>query len=466
MNNSRVQTSKYIFFDILSAFLAWTIFIYFRATEIENVKFIANRDYYSNLIIVISAWFLLYFFTGSYRNIFRKSRLNEFLKTFIICSIGVTVLFFIALLDDSISDYRQYYQSLGSLFVLHFSFTSFFRFILTNKTAKLIHSKKLGFNTLIIGSNELAYQIFIDIKNEKQSSGNKIIGFLNIFKKEKYLLSDYTRHFGDYKNIIEVIHEKNIEEIIIAIEKKEHNKIEEILNILDQTNVIVKVIPDMYDILLGRVRMNSILGTPLIEVKNDYQPEWEKRFKLFSDYLAALLCILIFSPVFLICSLIIKFSSKGPIIFKQERIGINGKPFTIYKFRSMIIDSEKNGPQLSSERDLRITKFGKFMRKIRLDEIPQFFNIIKGDMSFVGPRPERHFYAKKLIEKAPHYKRIYKVKPGITSWGMVKFGYAENIEEMMRRLKYDIIYMENRSLLIDLKILIHTIVIILERKGK
>jgi len=222
----------------------------------------------------------------------------------------------------------------------------------------------------------------------------------------------------------------------------------------------------MYDILLGRVRMNSILGTPLIEVKNDYQPEWEKRFKLFSDYLAALLCILIFSPVFLICSLIIKFSSKGPIIFKQERIGINGKPFTIYKFRSMIIDSEKNGPQLSSERDLRITKFGKFMRKIRLDEIPQFFNIIKGDMSFVGPRPERHFYAKKLIEKAPHYKRIYKVKPGITSWGMVKFGYAENIEEMMRRLKYDIIYMENRSLLIDLKILIHTIVIILERKGK
>ena len=132
----------------------------------------------------------------------------------------------------------------------------------------------------------------------------------------------------------------------------------------------------------------------------------------------------------------------------------------------MYLNSENNGPQLSSDGDQRITRFGKFMRKVRLDEIPQFFNILKGDMSFVGPRPERAFYADKLIEAAPHYKRIYKVKPGITSWGMVKFGYAQNLEEMLRRLKFDILYIENRSLLIDLKIMIHTIVIILERKGK
>lgn len=466
MNNSTLQASKYVLLDILSTFLAWTFFIYFRATEIENAKFIANQDYFTNLIIVISGWFLLYFFTGAYKDIFRKSRLNEFIKSFVICLIGVTILFFVALLDDSISDYRQYYQTFGSLFALHFLITSFFRFLLTNHTTKLIHNRKLGFNTIILGSDQRAMEIYNDIKNEKKSSGNKIIGFLNIFEKENYNLSTLTKHLGDYHNIIEVIQQNKVEEIIIAIEKKEHYKIEEILNILDQTNIIIKVIPDMHDILLGRVKMNSILGTPLTEIKNDFQPEWEKRFKLFSDYLAALFCILLFSPIFIICGFIIKITSKGPIIFKQERLGINGQPFFIFKFRSMYINSENDGPQLSSDGDQRITKFGKFMRKVRLDEIPQFFNILKGDMSFVGPRPERAFYADKLFEAAPHYKRIYKVKPGITSWGMVKFGYAQNLEEMLRRLKFDILYIENRSLLIDLKIMIHTIVIILERKGK
>lgn len=466
MNNSRLQTSKYILLDIISASLAWTFFIYFRATEIENVRFIANQDYFTNLIIVIIGWFLLYFFSGAYKDIFRKSRLNEFVKTFFICLIGVTSLFFIALLDDSISDYRQYYLSFSSLFALHFSITSFFRFLLTNHTTKLIHNRELGFNTILLGSGNRAMEIFEDIENEKKSSGNKIIGFLNIFEKEEYPLSNSTPHLGNHHNIIEVIHQNKVEEIIIAIEKKEHYKIEEILNILDQTNVIIKVIPDMYDILLGRVKMNSILGTPLTEVKNDFQPEWEKRFKLFSDYIAALFCVIIFSPIFIICAIIVKTTSKGSIIFKQERLGINGQPFSIFKFRSMYLNSENNGPQLSSDGDQRITRFGKFMRKVRLDEIPQFFNILKGDMSFVGPRPERAFYADKLIEAAPHYKRIYKVKPGITSWGMVKFGYAQNLEEMLRRLKFDILYIENRSLLIDLKIMIHTIVIILERKGK
>ena len=466
MNNKRVQTLKYILLDILSTFLAWTFFIYIRSTEIENVKFAANQDYFTNLIIVIVAWFLFYFFTGSYKDIFRKSRLNELIKTFFISSIGVTFIFFIALLDDDISNYKQYYQTIGTLFCLHFSITSIFRFILTNRTAKLIHSKKFGFNTLIIGSGQRAIQVFNDIKNEKKSSGNKIIGFLNIVKKEEYPLSELITHFGDYTDILKVINKNNIEEIIIAIEQKEHTKIEEILNTLNQTNLIVKVIPDMYDIMLGRVKMNSIFGTPLIEIKNDFQPEWEKRFKLFSDYFLSFICIVLFSPLFLVCALIIKLTSKGPIIYKQERIGINGNPFTIYKFRSMVQGSEINGPQLSSDKDSRITQFGKLMRKVRLDEIPQFFNIIKGDMSFVGPRPERRFYADKLIQKAPHYNRIYKVKPGITSWGMVKFGYAENVQEMLQRLKFDILYIENRSLLIDLKILIHTVVIILERKGK
>jgi lipopolysaccharide/colanic/teichoic acid biosynthesis glycosyltransferase len=158
-------------------------------------------------------------------------------------------------------------------------------------------------------------------------------------------------------------------------------------------------------------------------------------------------------------------SSRGPLFYKQERIGKNGKPFTIYKFRSMYVDAEQNGPELSSEKDPRITPFGRFMRKSRLDEIPNFINVLKGDMSLVGPRPERQHFIDQIIEKAPQYIQLLKVRPGITSWGQVKYGYAKNIDEMVRRMKYDLIYLDNMSLYVDFKIMIYTFLTILKRKG-
>ena len=222
----------------------------------------------------------------------------------------------------------------------------------------------------------------------------------------------------------------------------------------------------MYDILSGSVKMNSILGTPLIEIKHKLLPQWEFVVKRFLDYLFSVLAIILLSPFMILTAIAVKISSSGSIIYKQERIGQYGKKFNIYKFRSMYEDAEKEGPKLSSKTDSRITTWGRVMRRIRLDETPQFFNVLFGHMSFVGPRPERDFFANQLIKKAPHYKHIYRVKPGITSWGMVKFGYAENIDEMLERLKYDILYIENMSLLIDLKIMIHTVLIILQGRGK
>ena len=212
--------------------------------------------------------------------------------------------------------------------------------------------------------------------------------------------------------------------------------------------------------------MNSILGTPLIEIKHKLLPQWEFIVKRFLDYLLSILAIIILSPFMILTAVGVKLSSSGGIIYKQERIGQYGKKFNIYKFRSMYEDAEKEGPKLSSKTDSRITPWGRVMRRIRLDETPQFFNVLFGHMSFVGPRPERDFFANQIIKKAPHYKHIYRVKPGITSWGMVKYGYAENIDEMLERLKYDILYIENMSLLIDLKIMIHTIIIILQGRGK
>ena len=466
MKNKPLQTLKYILFDAISAATAWVLFFYYRSVQIDDKNIIISDTLTKGVVIVTLAWIVLYVFFGFYKNIYRKSRLRELGQTFTSSILGVTVLFFAVLIDDFIVTYKQYYFSYLALFGYHFGITSFFRFFLSSITAYKVHNKHIGFNTLIIGSNEKAARLFSDLENEVKSSGHIIRGFVNVDEEKTYLLSNHTNHLGNFKKVKEIINKEKIEDVIIAIETSEHSKISTILNELENTRVFIKIIPDMYDILSGSVKMNSILGTPLIEVKHDLLPEWERLLKKGLDYLIATIAIIFISPIYLFTAFMVKLSSPGPSIYKQERIGQFGIPFKIYKFRSMRTDAEKDGPQLSSKNDKRVTNWGRFMRKVRLDETPQFFNVLRGDMSFVGPRPERQFYAEQLIEKAPHYKHIYKVKPGITSWGMVKFGYAENLEEMLERLKYDILYIENMSFLIDLKIMIHTVLIIFQGRGK
>jgi exopolysaccharide biosynthesis polyprenyl glycosylphosphotransferase len=222
----------------------------------------------------------------------------------------------------------------------------------------------------------------------------------------------------------------------------------------------------MYDILTGMVKMSSIIGTPLIEISHDLMPAWEENLKRLIDIMVSFIMLILLIPVYLFLAIGVLLSSKGPIFYSHERIGRYGKPFTIYKFRSMFSNAEANGPALSSSNDSRITGFGKFMRKMRLDELPQFYNVLIGDMSLVGPRPERQHFIDQIIKKAPHFNHLQKVRPGITSWGQVKFGYASNVDEMIERLKFDILYIENMSLLVDLKILIYTIKIVLNASGK
>jgi exopolysaccharide biosynthesis polyprenyl glycosylphosphotransferase len=428
--------------------------------------FFMNEERIFGLLSINLLWFIFYLLSGSYSNIYRKSRLKELFQIFIITIIGVTIIFFAVLLDDFIVSYKQYYSSFLALFCIHFGLTSLLRSLLTSYTARKVHKKIMGFNTLIIGDNEKAIQLYHDLENEQKSSGHILKGFVSVENKKQYKLEEHIPHLGDCNQIKNIIEKYQIEDVIIAIESSEHSKIENILNLLENIDVFIKIIPDVYDILSGTVKMNSILGTPLIEINHKLQTPSELLVKNTIDIVLSFVIIIVFSPIYLICAILVKLSSEGPIIYKQKRLGQFGKEFNIYKFRSMYTDAEKHGPQLSSKTDSRVTAWGRIMRKIRLDETPQFFNVLLGDMSFVGPRPERDFFAKQILERAPHYKHIYKVKPGITSWGMVKYGYAENVDEMLERLKYDVLYIENMSLLIDLKIMIHTILIILEGRGK
>ncbi len=470
--NKKRQVATYLFFDFLAAAISWTLFYIYRKEVIEPIKFGYDipleftTQYFFGLIIIPTAWLVFYFITGFYNNIFRRSRLLELGQTILTSLIGVTAIFFVLLLDDTVSSYKNYYQSFFNLLLLHFTFTYFFRLILTSQTIRKIHRRKIGFNTLIIGNNEKAMKIFQEMNTQPRPAGNKFCGYVAVENNHKGLLDQHLPQMGDLSTLEKVIQEENIEEVIIALETDQHNKLSEILTVVENREIIIWGIPDLYDFLSGMVKINTIYSSPLIKISNGLMPAWQENAKRLIDVTASALAMAILSPVYLGLAVIIKSTSRGPVIYSQERAGKFGKPFTIFKFRSMYDGSEKNGPALSSKDDQRITPIGKFMRKTHLDEIPQFYNVIIGDMSLVGPRPERYYYIGQIVKKAPHYRLLHKLRPGITSWGQVKYGYASNVEEMLERLPYDMIYLKNISLYLDFKILIYTVINVFHGRGK
>lgn len=454
-------------YDFLAAFISWCLFFYQRKSILNEEISDFSYDVAINATIVAAFWLVLYSLSSFYVDVFRKSRIKEFLILIAVCIPGVIIVFFALLLDDQgVVEYKHYYKTLSAYFLIHFGVSVLSKMTVLTYTKRLLRKGVIRFNTLIIGANAKAEEIYHELMKINQSLGMRFIGYLNVFDHSKEAFQDELRHFGDIKNLGTVIRRCHIENVIIAIETNEHKKTSEILSELEDYNVKVSVIPDMYQILLGSVKINHLLGVPLIEIDQKIQPIWQKAIKRVFDIVFSSLGLILGSPLFLLLALITKFSSKGPVFYTQERIGRGNKPFRIIKYRSMYLDAEKMGPALSSDNDPRITPWGLFMRKTRLDELPQFFNVLKGDMSVVGPRPERSFFIDQIVEVAPQYKHLLKVRPGITSLGQVKYGYAENVEQMVKRLEYDILYIENMTLAMDFRIILYTILIVFQGRGK
>jgi exopolysaccharide biosynthesis polyprenyl glycosylphosphotransferase len=471
MKNQRNQRLLYILFDFLAAMAAWVLFFLFRKINIEpqvfgtDVPITLGPRFWFGAIGLPFAWVTLYYFTGFYKDMFRRSRLDDFIRTLLSSLLGVVVIFFLLILDDTIQDYTNYYSLALTLFLLHFTFVLIPRMILTSRMVGKVHRREIGFKTVMIGSNENAVDVYLDIVDQKRSNGYEIQGFINVQWKEHYQLQDHLPHLGGHENMEAILIEQQVEEVIIALEPTEHGIIGDIVNRLSLLDVKVSAIPSITDILTGKVKSTTIFGTPLLEVNHDVMPAWQQNVKQLMDVVISILALVILLPLSVALIIGVLLSSSGPILYKQDRIGRFGREFQIFKFRSMYHNAEENGPELSSKHDPRVTRFGQMMRKHRLDEIPNFINVLRGEMALVGPRPEREYFIDKIIKTAPHYTHLQKVKPGITSWGQVKYGYAENVQEMIKRLRYDILYIENRSLFVDVKILFYTVITIVKGRG-
>ena len=423
MTPHRRQQLIYLIADIISAEMVWLCFLWFRWLVYDGKVFgvdtvlIPSFSFYPPLIAYPVVCICVYYLSGYYLRPFRRRLSAEFFKTLISAVIIGLIFFFIIIIDDQVESYQRYVVSLMVLIGLQFVLSYFPRLCITIVT-----------------------------------------------RSRRSPLRVYTiRTLAEAKRM----QRGAVDEVIVDLPKTHSERtLYEIINILYPLDIAISVVPRVYDMLTGAARIGEIEGQPLVRITDHKMSDSALCIKRAFDIVALLLAMLFLSPIYLLLSVLVAVTSHGPVIYCQERIGLHGKPFRILKFRTMYLNSEPDTPLLSRDNDPRITPVGHFMRKYRLDELPQMWNIFRGDMSIVGPRPERGYFIDQIVKEAPYYCLLYKIRPGLTSWGPIKVGYTDTIEKMVDRLNYDIMYMENMSIQLDLKILFFTIRVICDGKGK
>lgn len=464
-----MERFKLVLTDWISANLSFMLFNIFRYSYSSwanqslqgALKFLSLPKICIEQALLPLCLLLLYWLSGFYNNPFGKSRFGEALNTAAISLISTLLLHLFLLTNDQMSDISSNLIQFLTIFLIFFSLTLAGRLLVINTQIRHFKRREWKYTAAIVGNSAKAHSLAERLNESKAVITSSIEGFFRIPGE-----ADFSPDAMDLDELAAFCQQKNIDHIILAPEKTDEEYVLNIVYRLFPIGKPLKLSPDTINFMTSAISIKDIYGFPLVDLTHSSMSESEKNIKRTFDVVISALMLLILSPVFLILALKVKVESAGPVFYRQERIGLKERPFQIIKFRTMQTDAEADGPRLSSDDDPRVTKSGRFMRKYRLDELPQFWNVLKGEMSLVGPRPERRFFINKIIELAPYYTLLYQARPGITSWGMVKYGYASNVDEMVERSKFDLLYISNMSILVDLKIMLYTVMTILEGKGK
>lgn len=470
MRGKRLSTSrqrwKYVACDYVTSALAFFLFNLCRFSLLNEEGGIWDFVFSTKLILeeIFLPFLMLgvYWLSGYYNHPFGKSRLQELITTFFSSLINSSLLYLLLLINDHSLERSVNYKILAVLVLLLFIIPYMGRLWLTSIASAHFKHGQWVFRTLIVGNTMNSRLIARRLKEGGSRGATEIVGYVAI--PEEAGVHDQQPVFP-LSEVERVCLIEEVDQLVIPSAPYNEEQVLHLLYKFFHLDIPIKIAPDTFSFVTSAIHLKDIYGEPFVDLTSPAISESAKNIKRLSDILVSSLMLILFSPVFLCLALMVKFNSKGPVIYAQERVGLKQKPFKIYKFRTMVVDAEKEGPQLAEKDDPRITTVGSFLRKYRLDELPQFWNVLKGEMSLVGPRPEREYYIKKIMQEAPYYALVYQVRPGITSWGMVKYGYATSVRQMVERTRYDLLYISNMSLFVDLKILIYTIKIVVSGRG-
>jgi exopolysaccharide biosynthesis polyprenyl glycosylphosphotransferase len=452
--------------DLLTINVAWLLYYYVRIKSGWISLYSAEPELWVPMFVIYGYWLVLFFFFGLYRSWYAKSRFDEFATVFKTVTFGSLALFFLVFVDDTATRSPVHSRLLIAVYwLILLGATGTGRMLVRSFQRNLLEAGIGLRNSLIVGWSDKARELY-DMVKKYPALGYRVIGFVRAGPASASDSYDGTPVLGTIQTISRVVKEYDVKEVLIALDTREHEKLLQIIEQVDSHQVGLKIAPDLYDIISGQARTNQIYGFPLIEIMPQLMPVWEQRAKRLIDIVVSSLILILFLPLWLFIALLIRVESKGPVFYLQDRVGRDGRIFKMYKFRSMYHEAEKHsGPVWANRSDPRITRVGRLIRKAHFDEVPQLINVLHGDMSLVGPRPERPYFVEQLSREIPIYQRRLKVRPGLTGWAQVKYKYDESVDDVRVKLRYDLFYIENMSLRMDMKILLTTIYIILMGKG-